>query len=54
MARKRTGLRNRYRSGRSTYCAQDKAKSRDRYGKYMNGKCLDSDVIAGRTLRAVQ
>lgn len=49
MAKKRTGLRNRYRSGRSTYSVQHKSRQADIYGKMTNGKIDSQDVIAGRT-----
>lgn len=51
MARKRTGLRNRYRQGgRSTYSVERKARSADMYGKYQNGRQVKNDVVAGRAL----
>ena len=51
MARKRTGLRNRYRSGgRSTYSTERKARSSDMYGEYQNGRQVKNDVIAGHVL----
>jgi hypothetical protein len=50
MSRKRTGLRNRFRSGRSVYSLKDKHASRDRYGKFTSGKQDTPDVIAGRTI----
>lgn len=53
MARKRTGLRNRYRSGASTYALAGKASTRDTYGNYAAGKCLRSDNIAGRNMVAI-
>jgi hypothetical protein len=36
--RKRTGLRNRHRNGRSTYSVKNKRKDADRYGSYDQGK----------------
>lgn len=50
MARKRTGLRNRHRSGRSTYSAQNKCRQADMYGEYQNGRQLKNDVIASHVL----
>jgi hypothetical protein len=50
MARKRTGIRNRYRSGKSSYSVKGKSTSRDRYGKFTNGRQDTPDVVAGRTL----
>lgn len=52
MARKRSGLRNRYRAGgRSAYSVQRKARTADRYGEYANGRQVKQDVIAGHALR---
>jgi len=48
--RKRTGIRNRYRTGRGSYSLKRKSESRDRYGKFTNGRRDTADVIAGRTL----
>jgi hypothetical protein len=49
--RKRTGIRNRYRShGSGTYCRQTKRLTRDRYGTYVNGKQTDPENINGRSI----
>lgn len=50
MARKRTGLRNRYRSGRGTYSRQRKSESADRYGAWKDGRRQQPERIAGRLL----
>lgn len=47
MARKRTGLSNRFRSGRSKYSAEAKSKSGDRYGAWVNGKQTTPDIVTG-------
>lgn len=50
MSRKRTGLRNRYRSGgQSPYSRQNKKRSADLYGEMQNGKVQRQDIIAGHT-----
>jgi hypothetical protein len=55
MARKRTGLRNRYRSGGTgTYSTQRKSREADRYGEYRNRSMLKPDIIAGRTMHATR
>lgn len=55
MSRKRTGLRNKYRTGGTgTYSAQRKARHADRYGAYKGRTMEKPDVIAGRTLHATQ
>ena len=52
MGRKRTGLRNRRRSGgRSVYSVERKARTADRYGEYQNGRQVKQDVIAGHALK---
>jgi hypothetical protein len=50
VARKQTGLRNRYRTGRSTYSIEHKSRGADRYGVYDKGRQSRADVIAGNTL----
>jgi len=52
LARKQTGLRNRYRrgAGLSTYARQGKRKLADSYGSWQSGKRVGSEVIAGRSL----
>jgi len=52
MGRRQTGLRNRYRTGRSTYSIERKSRGADRYGSYLNGRQTKSDVIAGETLQS--
>ncbi len=37
MSRKRTGLRNRFRQGRSTYSVLRKGRTSDTYGTWVNG-----------------
>lgn len=55
MSRKRTGLRNRFRAGRSSnYTERRRENGQDRYGEYLNGKCVKEDVIAGRTMSALK
>jgi hypothetical protein len=48
--RHRTGLRNRRRSGRSSYSIRGKARERDSYGEFSSGKRRTPDIIAGRTM----
>jgi hypothetical protein len=48
--RKRTGLRNRWRQGLSTYAKHQKGKSADGYGSWQQGVKTRDEVIAGRTL----
>lgn len=48
--RSHTGLRNRHRSGRSTYSIKRKASVKDRYGKFNQGRQETPDVIAGHVL----
>jgi hypothetical protein len=47
MARKRTGISNRRRHGRSTYSTQHKAAKADRYGSWTGGRQERSDTIGG-------
>lgn len=47
MSRKRTGLRNRNRGGRSTYALQHKSTGSDRYGQWDSGRQRTQDSIAG-------
>lgn len=47
MSRKRTGLRNRDRGGRSTYSTKNKGALADRYGQWTLGRQDRPDVIAG-------
>ena len=47
MSRKRTGLRNRGRRGRSTYSTRHKSRSADMYVSMTNGKPNGQDTIAG-------
>lgn len=46
MARRRTGLRNRKRTGRSTYSRLGKSRSADYYGSYASGKQVTPERIA--------
>jgi hypothetical protein len=48
--RKRTGLRNRYRNGRSVYSAKNKRRDADSYGSWTQGRRSTSEVIAGKSL----
>ena len=50
MARKRTGLSNRFRSGRSTYSIKGKGKNADKYGSYTQGRIQTNESIAGRSI----
>lgn len=54
MGRKQTGLRNRYRSGRSTYSICHKSRTADKYGVYDKGRQLRADVLAGTALKLHQ
>lgn len=49
MARKRTGLRNKFRSGRSSYAQRRRVNGADYYGKPVAGKI--EDIIAGYVIR---
>lgn len=49
MARKRTGLRNRWRTGLGTYSRFKKARVADHYGAFTGRYC--EDIIAGRAIR---
>lgn len=49
MSRKQTGLRNRFRSGRSTYGKRRKLNGADYYGQPANGVC--EDIVAGHVIR---
>lgn len=49
--RHRTGLRNRFRSGRSAYSKRNKGRYGDRYGTWDRGKRVGgTEVIAGRAM----
>ena len=48
--RKRTGLRNKFRSGKGTYCKNKKRATADRYGTWVSGKRTGAEVIAGRSM----
>lgn len=50
MGRRSSGLRNRFRTGRSTYSVKGKHRERDRYGTRSQGRQLDADVVAGHAL----
>jgi hypothetical protein len=45
--RKRTGLRNKFRTGKSTYAKRKKGAQADRYGSYVGGELRSSETIAG-------
>lgn len=46
--RHRTGLHNKYRTGRGSYSINKKSRTKDTYGKLSNGKV--TDVIGGRSV----
>lgn len=48
--RNRSGLRNRRRTGKGTYCLQRKGRRADSYGQYAQGRMLKSETIAGTTI----
>lgn len=48
--RHQTGLRNRYRRGKSSYCTNKKSQTRDKYGKCEIGRQQEADIIAGHAL----
>jgi hypothetical protein len=50
VSRKRTGLRNRNRTGKHTYFLKHKSGTGDRYGEWAQGYQLRPDVIAGRVM----
>lgn len=50
MSRKRTGLRNKFRSGRSAYSIHQKSRSADDYGAYVNGANKVGENIAGHNV----
>lgn len=50
MARKRTGLRNRWRNGRGSYSKRKKGAEADRYGSWTTGKLSGGEVIAGHSI----
>lgn len=45
--RHRTGIHNKYRSGRSTYNVRRKSLDADRYGTYTGGRMTNAERIAG-------
>lgn len=49
-----SGLRNRFRSGKSTYCVKHKGRRADRYGSFTNGKQQGVDTIAGHPMWSVR
>jgi hypothetical protein len=51
--RKRTGLRNKFRTGRSSYSISGKAKTADRYGSYNGGQAIRSESIAGKVFESM-
>lgn len=50
--RHRTGLRNRSRTGRSTYSKRRKSVAADFYGQWERGRVVRPEVIAGHALAA--
>jgi hypothetical protein len=48
--RKRTGLRNKFRSGRGNYSILEKSKVADRYGTFQTGKQTGPENIGGRSI----
>ena len=46
--RKRTGLHNRGKSGRSTYSVKNKRREADSYGSYQSGRSVTGETIAGK------
>lgn len=48
--RKSSGLRNKYRSGRSTYNVKNKSAKRDVYGSWTNGTQIVLERINGTVL----
>lgn len=52
MGRKSSGLRNRFRSGKSTYTVQGKARRKDHYGSYSAGVLRSPENVAGNTINA--
>ena len=53
-SRRGSGLRNRFRTGKSTYSVKRKKRNRDIYGTYSNGKPQSQDIIAGRAMWGVR
>jgi hypothetical protein len=50
--RHQTGLRNRYRSGRSPYSIKRKGLQADTYGSYSGGTLTRAENVAGKTISA--
>jgi hypothetical protein len=48
--RKASGLRNKFRTGRSTYSIKAKNRKADKYGEWKAGIQVRSENIAGRVL----
>jgi len=48
--RRGSGLRNRHRNGKHSYSRKGKGSSRDSYGKFDNGRRVQPEKIAGRTV----
>lgn len=48
--KKASGLRNRFRSGKSSYARKGKGRQSDKYGTYNSGKQTAHDIINGRVL----
>lgn len=52
MGRRSSGLRNKYRTGRSTYSVKRKRASKDHYGSYSGGVMRAPESVAGTTISA--
>lgn len=52
MGRKSSGLRNKYRTGRSTYSVKRKSANKDHYGSYTGGVLRSAENIAGHSISA--
>lgn len=50
MTQRGSGLRNKYRNGRSTYSIKGKSRMADRYATMTNGIASGTDNIAGRSV----
>jgi hypothetical protein len=48
--RKCTGLRNKNRSGRSTYSIKHKSTKADKYGSYLQGRMTVNENIGGHAI----
>ncbi len=50
IGRRHTGLRNRFRNGRSSYSVKGKGRRADRYGAWEQGRQRTPDIIAGHSI----